>query len=313
MSKRPLGYLFALLSAFMASILIITTKWVLTVLEPLALSALVFPIGAVILGVVMVPGRRYERIKTLNRTEWFWVLAFNVLAFSAIWTHFIAIDLLDPTLASFISRFETLVTVGLGMWLLSERFTKGEGFGALLIIAGIIIMKATLRGEYDLGFWVMILSAILFGSAEMAAKMAVRTVDPFTISFIRNANNAIMFWLVVSFVGVSFEGVWKVWPGVVIIALTGPILTRPIYLYALKYLEVSKVALINQVQPIFVAIMALIILRQVPALREVFGGIVILVGCLLVVIYRPPARKPVNPSVNPPSGSTRHNPSPKIK
>ncbi len=313
MRQRPLGYFFAGLSAFMASILIITAKWTLTAIDPLSLSALVFPIGAVVMGFAMLPGRRWARIKLLTGRDWFWVLAFNVLAFAAIWTHFTAIAMLDPTLASFISRFETLVTVGLGMWLLAERFTKGEGFGGLLIIAGIIIMKATLRGEYDVGFWMMIFSAVLFGSAEFAAKIAVRTVDPLTISFIRNVNNSIMFWIAVLIFGGSFEGVGEIWPGILIIAFAGPILTRPIYLYALKYIEVSKVALINQVQPVFVAIMALILLNQIPALREVTGGVVIIIGCLLVIVYRPPAKPLTKLPGLPATGHTAKNPHPKTK
>lgn len=66
----------------------------------------------------------------------------------------------------------------------------------------------------------------------------------------------------------------------------GPILTRPIYLAALKHIEVSKVALINQSQPVFVAIMALVALNQTPAPREIIGGLFVIGGCLVIILGR---------------------------
>ena len=95
-----------------------------------------------------------------------------------------------------------------------------------------------------------------------------------------------MFGIAVLLVGTSFEGVGSVWWGILIIALAGPILTRPMYLYALKYLELSKVALINQSQPVFVAILAFLMLQQSPAPREVIGGLLVIGGCLLVIVGR---------------------------
>jgi uncharacterized membrane protein len=133
---------------------------------------------------------------------------------------------------------------------------------------------------------VVLFSAVCFGTAEFIAKIAVRYVDPLTLSFVRNLVSAVMFWIAVLFVGTSFTGVDSVFWGVIIIAIMGPILTRPIYLVALKYLEVSKVALINQSQPVFVAIMAFLALNQTPAPREVIGGVFVIGGCLLIIVSR---------------------------
>ncbi|KPL05002.1 MAG: hypothetical protein AMJ73_03010 [candidate division Zixibacteria bacterium SM1_73] len=288
-----LGYLFSGMSAFFASVAIVTGKWTLQSISPLTLNALVFPIGSVVLGLGIIPQKRWKRILDLTGKAWAWTLTFTVLAFVAIWTYWIGIKMMDPTLASFLNRSETLVTILLGVVILGERFTRGEGFGAILVLAGIVLMKFTLRMEYSTGFWVVLFSSVCFGTAEFVAKIAVRYADPLTLSFVRNLVSTMMFWMVVALAGTSFAGVGSVFWGVIIIAFMGPILTRPIYLAALKYIEVSKVALINQSQPVFVAIMALLALNQTPALREIIGGLFVIGGCLVIIISRKKV-KPLN-------------------
>ena len=281
-----LGYLFSGMSALFASVAIVAGKWTLQGISPLALNALVFPIGAIVLGLTIIPQKRWKQIFALNRKAWAWTISFTVLAFVAIWTYWIGIKMMDPTLASFLNRTETLVTIFLGFVILGERLSRREALGAFLVLAGIVLMKFTLRVEYSTGFWVVLFSAVCFGTAEFIAKIAVRYVDPLTLSFVRNLISAMMFWVVVAFVGTSFAGVGSVFWGVIIIAIMGPILTRPIYLAALKHIEVSKVALINQSQPVFVAIMAFLALNQTPALREIIGGLFVIGGCLLIILGR---------------------------
>ena len=292
-ANPSIGYLYASLSAMMASVLIVSGKWTLYAISPLALSALVFPIGVVVLGLSTIPRKRWRRIFVLDRRAWGWTLAFSILAFVAIWTYWIGLKMMDPILASFLNRFETLVTISLGILILGERFTKGEGAGASLVLLGIVLMKFTFRAEYSVGFWVVLFSAVCFGTAEFVAKIAVRYVDPLTLSFLRNVISSVLFWIVVVSLGTSFDGVEKVWWGILIIAFAGPVLTRPIYLYALKHIEVSKVALINQSQPVFVAILALLALSQTPAPREIIGGLFVIGGCLLIITSRKKLR-PMN-------------------
>ncbi len=281
-----MGYLYASVSAMMGAVLIVTGKFVLYSISPLALNAIIFPVGAVVLGMAMIPGKRWKRIARMDRRAWGWTTAFSVLACVAIWTHWIGIKMMDPTLASFLNRFETLVTISLGIAILGERFTKREGLGALLVLGGIVLMRFTFRAEYSLGFWVVLFSAVCFGTAEFFAKIAVRYVDPLTISFLRTVITAIFFWIAVPVVGTSFEGARSVWWALIILVFAGPVLVRPIYLYALKHLEVSKVALVNQSQPVFVAILALVALSQTPAPREVAGGLFVVGGCLLIIVSR---------------------------
>jgi drug/metabolite transporter (DMT)-like permease len=294
-TNPSLGYLFAGLSAVTGAVLIVTGKFVLYTISPLALNAIIFPVGAVVLGLAMIPGKRWKRIGKMDRKGWGWTMAFSLLACVAIWAHWAGIKMMDPTLASFLNRSETLVTISLGIGLLGERFTRGEALGGFLVLGGIVLMRFTLRAEYSTGFWVVLFSAVCFGTAEFFAKIAVRYVDPLTIAFLRTVTTSVFFWIMVSAVGTSFEGAGSVWWALIILVFAGPVLVRPIYLYALKHLEVSKVALISQSQPVFVGILALVALSQLPAPREIAGGLLVIGGCFLIILGRKKA-KPANPN-----------------
>ena len=97
---------------------------------------------------------------------------------------------------------------------------------------------------------------------------------------------AIAYWLVFFATDSSFEGLTSVWPGVLVLGIIGPILSRMMYLMALKRLELSKVAVVSQSQPVFVILTALLVLNQLPTLREFTGGLFLIAGCIFMVVSR---------------------------
>ncbi|MCK4462395.1 MAG: EamA family transporter, partial [candidate division Zixibacteria bacterium] len=78
----------------------------------------------------------------------------------------------------------------------------------------------------------------------------------------------------------------KVWLGVVALGLIGPIMARMMYLLALKRMDLSKVAVISQSQPVYVVLIALFALGQLPTVRETAGGIFLVIGCVVMIFAR---------------------------
>jgi drug/metabolite transporter (DMT)-like permease len=126
----------------------------------------------------------------------------------------------------------------------------------------------------------------MFGVTELVSKIAVKYVDPIVLSFIRNTLLALGYWAVFVSIDGSFDGLGAVWPGVLALGIVGPILTRTNFLLALKRLELSKVAVISQAQTVVVLVLAYLLLDQLPAPREVVGGLFVLVGSLIVILAR---------------------------
>jgi drug/metabolite transporter (DMT)-like permease len=126
-------------------------------------------------------------------------------------------------------------------------------------------------------------SAALFGVTEVFAKRAVAGLHPVPLNFIRNTLIALFSLLVLIWRGnplFEFKGSW--WY-LLALCLMGPIGSRLFFLSALSHIEVSKAVLINQLQPIHVAILSFAMLGMIPGLREWIGGILILSGCIVMI------------------------------
>jgi drug/metabolite transporter (DMT)-like permease len=102
---------------------------------------------------------------------------------------------------------------------------------------------------------------------------------------------AALYWVFFLAGGLDFDGLDIVWPGVLALGLVGPILSRMNYLLALRRIELTKVAVISQSQPVFVVLIAMSFLGQLPTLQEAIGGLVLTAGCVTMVAARKPRLK----------------------
>lgn len=295
-SSPTLGYSFAITHSIAAALATVVGKWNLTAISPLLMNSLIFTIATVILSVTMLPRQGVRRVFCHNRNGWYWISLFTACSWLAIWAFWAGVQKIDPSLAAFLNRAEVLIAVLLGVIALKERFGWLETSGLLLSIAGIVVMRLYLQVECNTGFWLVLLGAFFFGITEFVSKLAVRYVQPIVLAYLRNMFMAAAYWLTFLISGESLDGIETVWPGVLALGFLGPIASRVMYLFALRRLSLSKVAVISQTQPIFVIAIALIALAKVPTLREIAGGILLTVGCLLMILGRPALRNGSNPS-----------------
>jgi len=277
------GILCALTSSLGAGLATVVGKWNLEAVSPLLLSCMIFTTSTVVLSVGYLPFRGLGRVFRLTRRGWFWMIMFTISSWVAILSFWAGVQRMDPSLAAFLNRAEVPIAILLGIIFLKERFTSRETLGALLSIAGIVIMKLTLRFEYSTGFWLVLLGSLFFGITEFISKIAVRHVEPIALVYVRGLFLAVAYWAVLLGGGHSLEGLDRVWVGIIALGILGPIVSRMMYLLALKRLELSKVAVISQSQPIFVIVTALLVLGQLPTLREMTGGLFVLAGCVLMI------------------------------
>lgn len=280
------GYAFAVGSTFASGLATVVGKWNLEYISPLLMNSLIFLIASIFLSVTLLPARGIKNVFTLSAKGWFWLMMFVVSSLIAILAFWAGVQRMDPSLAALLNRAEVMVAIVLGMIFLKERFTKIETIGVLIAVAGIIVMRLTLRVEYSEGFWFVLGGALFFGLTEFVSKIAVRYVEPLILGYIRNMMLALLYWIIFAAVGKGFDGLSSVWIGVVALGLIGPIAARLMYLTALNRLELSRVAVISQGQPVFVILIALIALGQLPTFREITGGLLLTLGCVIMIVSR---------------------------
>ncbi len=286
------GYTFALTSSLGSGLATVVGKWNMEFISPLLMNSVMFTVATVMVTSVLLPLRGTSGLFSLSRQGWKWLGLFTASSWLAVWTFWAGVQRMDPSLAAFLNRSEVPIAIGLGIIFLKERLTRLEILGMILSLTGIVVMRLTLRIEYTSGFWLVLLGSVFFGVTEFISKVAVRHVDPVALTYIRNGFMAVFFWIAFISSGQSYEGLEVVWPGVLAIGFLGPIMARMSYLLALKRISLSRVAVISQVQPVFVVLIALFVLGQLPTFREITGGIFLTGGCVLMIISRPASAGP---------------------
>jgi drug/metabolite transporter (DMT)-like permease len=113
--------------------------------------------------------------------------------------------------------------------------------------------------------------------------------------YLRNMIMSIMYWVILVSTELDFDGLNRVWIGVVALAISGPILSRVVYMMALARLDLSKVAVISQTRPVFVILLAFGLLSQLPTFREIIGGLFLVFGCLIMAFSRQKQKKGISP------------------
>jgi len=287
-ASRGAGHSLAVVSSLGAAMATVIGKWNLESISPLLMSALMFTVATTVSTVVLLPFRGGRSVFYHSRKAWLWLGLFTTSSLIAVWFFWAGVQRIDPSLAAFISRGEVPIAIFLGVVLLRERFSRLEILGMILSIAGIVVMRLTLRIEYSTGFWLVLMGALFFGVTEYVSKIAVRYVEPVVLAYLRNGMMALVYGMFVFAGGEDLSGLSRVWLGVVALGIVGPILTRMMYLLALKRVELSRVAVISQVRPVFVILIALLFLGQLPTFREILGGVLITTGSLIMILYRRP-------------------------
>lgn len=283
MSNSGKGYTLVIASAFLTGCIYTLGKVALGEITPALLVAWIFSIASITLAFWTAATGRLRDILKCTARDWVIIFFFSAFSIAALLTMWTGIQGLDPTVAAFISRLQTLVTVFLGVFFLKERFRALEGLGGLLLIVGVVIIRISFDVTLSYWFWVMVISGVLFGITEIFAKQAVRSLHPIPLNFVRNSIIAIFFVVWILAKKQPLFALGNVWPQIVAMGIAGPLFSRLSFLYAMRYIDVSKAVLVNQMQPIFVALVAFAFLGAIPTLREWVGGLIILTGCVIMI------------------------------
>lgn len=294
--RLALGYLFAVLTSMVTAVAFISAKPVLGYLDPLSFSISQFGVASVFSFALLVARRRLGLLKQVTPGQWSFLVVVVFLFLSAVYTMWIGLSRISATSASLLNRLEVLVTVFLGMALLGDRFTRREAYGAAVTFLGVVVIRYQAPESFSSGFWMMVLSSMLFGVTEVLIKTRVRAIPPDVFAFVRNLLACLCFLIAALWRVAMQEPDWWLgvadWPGIVrglpliaTTALAGPFLGRTLYLYSLRNLDISRASLINQSQPLFVAVYSAILLHALPSRREWTGGVLILAGALMLVSW----------------------------
>jgi drug/metabolite transporter (DMT)-like permease len=297
--SRTKGFLFAFAASLAASVTYVIAKPVLNVLDPITFGFFHLLFATVFSTIWILVRKELHQFKSLRPGLYLYLLIQSLLSFFGILSFWIGLSLIDPTSASLLNRLEVPITVLLGVIILKERFSGREAIGGILVTFGAVVMKYHAPPSLSQGFWWIILSSGCFGLMEALAKMKIKDVPPSIFLTVRNPVVMIMmaglgFLHLNGIVSLPFPPEFFKLPDdptkwilfTVATGFTGSFGARILYLYSLIHLEVSKTALVNQTQPLIVAVFSMLFLAIYPTSREVGAAVLILTGCVLLVQRR---------------------------
>jgi drug/metabolite transporter (DMT)-like permease len=189
------------------------------------------------------------------------------------------IFLYGPVNAAFLVQFTAVFTILFGVAFFKERFTKKEGAGILVAVAGVFVLAYGNLTLEIVSTLVLLAAALFFASANTLSKAYVKNVNPVSLA----GGNAMFVFLFVFAFAILSGRLETAFPSVTLVyaflgAVTGVVLSFALFFKALQVFEVSKTATIRTIEPFLTAVFSFAILALTPTTNQLAGGIVIVIG-----------------------------------
>jgi drug/metabolite transporter (DMT)-like permease len=196
-----------------------------------------------------------------------------------------ALATLDPGIMAVLLRTQVVFVALAGLVFLRERVTAALAVGALIALAGLVLMRMPLGAAADLaGIAWALGAAASFAAMAVVTRKVIHRIQPVAV-------NAVRLWLAVGLLaalpgtaaGAAHAGgeLWLMAAGA---AFCGPFASRLFIMYALRHVTAAYQALVNLSSPVLAFVLAFLVLGTVPSGHELAGGAVMLVGIAVPVI-----------------------------
>jgi DME family drug/metabolite transporter len=166
-----------------------------------------------------------------------------------------------------------------------EPLTRTKVAALLLAFSGCILVAGVFSGSQavsPLGIATGLGSAITYASFGIMGKRARERYDVWTVNFYCMGFAALFLVPVFAIPGAK-AGPYpaEAWILLGVMALGPTMLSRLLYLLAVKHIEASRAAIAATVEPVSAAVFALVILGEVLSPIQLVGGVLVLAGAVL--------------------------------
>jgi drug/metabolite transporter (DMT)-like permease len=297
------GYTVALISSVILSTTAVFIRYLTQTypIEPLVLAF--WRAFFVVITLVLVLGLFKPALLRVPRAYLGYLAIYGLVlaAFNSLWTLSVAQN--GAAVATVLVYCSAAFTALLGWWFLKERLDWGKIVAVLLCLAGCVLVA----GALDLAVWQTNLLGILTGVLSglgyavyslMGRSASQRGLNPWTILFY-TFSFATFFLLIVNLLpGQLLPGTasqpadlfvlgssWLGW-GVLFLLAAGPTVAGfGLYNVSLGMLPASIVNLILTTEPVFTAVLAIILLGERLTVIQVVGSLLIISGVLFLRLY----------------------------
>lgn len=219
---------------------------------------------------MLVPGRWPINMALGSILAIHWMTFFQAIQVSSV-----AVGLLA------FSSFPVFVTL-LEPLLFKERLRWLDVLTAAGVVAGLAIVfpfssmgssSTVFEGKVEGLAW-GIFSALLFAILSLANRSRIQKTDAMALTCLQNMGAVITTALIMPKSGVSV--MLNYWPEFLVLGLLCTTVPLMLFLSSLRYLKAQLVSLVTCLEPVYGIVLAALLLSEIPALRTLAGGVVIL-------------------------------------
>lgn len=283
MNPKRTGDLAALTCALACGLGNIPAKVGLTSISPELFNFFLFLAASVFSALSLFKARYRAEVTQIRSSTLALIFVLSLLFAIALTLNMTALKLLEPATASFLSRFEVILTIALAYFILREKLGFMEILGGGIALAGVFVLRFKTNLVISQGSSLMILSGLFFATSEIIIKKNIATISTVSFLFYRN-----IFLIPILLGIILLHGQPLYMPSgktVLLIAAASlllPVIGRATYQTALKRIDISRAALITQTTPLFTALFAFLLLRTLPSPIEWLGSGLIILGASVV-------------------------------
>lgn len=222
------------------------------------------------------------RLATLRQHAWFFLVVGLLVAVSTS-INYSAVGFIDPGTASLLAETSILFGLALGVGWLKDRLTRRQVLGAVVAVAGVVVITFQPGDYLRPGALLVIGSSALYALHAGIVKRYGGGIEFVEFLFWRLAVTA--GFLVASAAGqglLTWPGDWRAWSILLVAASVDIAISRTLYYLALRRLTVSIHSLVLTLSPVVAILWSLALFGIQPAVQDLLGGAAVLAGVAIV-------------------------------
>ncbi len=244
----------------------------------------VLGVAAVELGLFV--GLRGRLRPAILRRHLAFFLSIGALVAASTVLNYVAVSFIDPGTGALLAKTSTLFALAFGVLWLRERLTALELAGALVTVAGAVVINFQPGAGLQLGAWMVLGSAFAYALHAAVVKRYGGEMSFENFFFFRVASTAGFLLL---FVAARGELIWpsgEAWAYLLLAGTVDVVISRTLYYLALRRLDLSFHAVILNLSPVITILWSLALFRERPTTQGFLGGVAVIAGVALVTWSR---------------------------
>ena len=257
---------------------LVFAKLLTPLISPRVSAFYVMAIATVVVGIYGLATRRLSG--AILRQHWRFLTAIGFLIALSTNLTYVAVEYIDPGTASLIGQLSTPLSIVIGIVWLKEHFSHLQLLGAVLAVAGAIVIALQPGVELRLGALLMVI-AIMAYTTHTALVKRNGDVDFLNFFFFRLLFTSLALFI---FSAAQSAVIWPstaAWPWLVLVGMTDIVVSRTLYYLALRRLNLSAHAVMLTVSPVLAVGWSLLFFYKVPSAQQIIGGVIVIFGVLL--------------------------------